>query len=306
MLMVSAISQVNIYSKNDCSKASLFKNIGDGSSCADLSTAKGVGLDCPPETGSDGSLATAATSTQDPTTVQVRPLPPITTSQESLTQSQPLTGPYASGSSAMASSNMPQILSQDLLETSRPSSPSTWFNTSTPSEMPHAQSPLTRASTSTDSSALQAKTSSTSRSDSHHNASDTPASSSSHNLSVNGEIIVGTVIPGLAILVAIIIGIDQRRRMRRGQGNVVHVFLDGTRRFSRQRPSPAGNLRRTWPGYCILEQDVIARRGRYAMSIRFRITQSLDCIPSVNRLGLRTLFPYQAAIFERVSFVHEG
>ena len=249
MLMVSAISQVNIYSKNDCDEASLLKIIGDGSSCADLSTAKGVGLDCPPGTGSNGSLATVATSTQDPTTAQVGPLPPITTPQESLTQSQPLTGPYASGSSATASSQMSQILSQDLLETSPPSSPSTLFSICTPSEMSHAQSPLTRPSTSTDSSALQTMTSSTSRSDSHHNASEIPASSSNHNLSVNGEIIVGTVIPGLAILVAIIIGIDQRRRMRRGQGNVVNVFLDGTRRFSRQRHGPAGNLRRTWPGY---------------------------------------------------------
>ena len=247
--MVRAISQVNIYSKYDCSKASLLKTIGDGSSCADLSTAKGAGLDCPPGAVSDGSFSIVATSTQEPSAVQVRPLPPITTVQESLTQSQPLTGPYASGSSAMTSSNMPPILSQDLLETSPPSSPSTLFSTSTLSEMLHAQSPSTIASSSTDTSALQAKASSTSRSDSHHNASDTPASSPNHNLSVNGEIVVGTVIPGLAILVAIIIGIDQRKRMRRGQGNVVNVFLDGTRRFSRQRPSPSGNLRRTWPGH---------------------------------------------------------
>lgn len=208
MLIVCAISQVNIYKKDDCSKASLYKILDDGSSCADVSSAKAVELDCPPGAGVDA------------------------TPQGSLTQDPPLTMSQTSGSSAITSSKTPRILSQNLLVTSLPSSAPTSFAISTSSQAPPTSSQLTSLPETTASSALQAKN----------------TTASAHNLSVTGEIIVGTVIPALAIVVAIIIGIDQRRRMRRGQGNVVNVFLDGTRRSSRQRPSPLGNSRRTWPG----------------------------------------------------------
>ena len=68
------------------------------------------------------------------------------------------------------------------------------------------------------------------------NTSTSSNSNSNTNLSSNDEIVIGVVIPCVAIIVAILIGFDQRRRFVNGHGAVYNLYYtqpgNGTRRPS--------------------------------------------------------------------------
>ena len=177
----------------DCT--SVNSNMGDiEASVSDGASESETNAQTPTPSTEQTSLGTGAISVGTSTT-SATTMWPSSSATSSLPQksAQPTSTPYTLTTKTTTSSPMPITTNNNLMNNIAPPAAATTHSSHAPSS------------------------SATNTSSNSNNNSNT-------NLSRNGEIVVGVVIPGVSIIVTILICIDQRRRHQRGDTNMANII----------------------------------------------------------------------------------
>ena len=211
---------VTVYSDANCNNDAQAASLG-GTCTTFPFTVQSYSVDCVSVNSNMGDIeASVSDGTNESETNAQTPTP--STEQTSLS-----TGAFSMGTSTtLATMILPSSSATSPLpqESTQPTSTPSTFTTKTSTLSPMPITTNNNLMNNVSPPAAATTHSSHAPSSSATNTSSSSNNNSNTNLSRNGEIVVGVVIPGVSIIVTILICIDQRRRHQKGDTNMANII----------------------------------------------------------------------------------